>query len=620
MLKNKNLSVNPNLLGKSQYILPTAPNARWRLDIGENLFPHHPALLEQKVIDPHLYPVSHDILKKQISEYAGVREEEIVLTAGSDSGLEIIMRAIACKKITVPVPTFPQVFLFLELLGCKIEEIPVTNPDDLLSLDLSDTDACYIVTPNLPLGYVVDPKIIETLILRYPSVWFIVDEAYVEFGGGPLAQNSNVMRRSIDKQKDGSFCLSENLIITRTFSKAFGLAGLRIGYFMACANVCDLISPLVNNKSITKTAAHMASLALTHADFYLNIAKEVGVIRDTLSIELEKITGEGLPIYDFLVQKGLFFLLFSKTPQKVCDIFAANGIMVRNKHDDYTDSIRISIGPTHIMKDVLSVCEFINIKKLLIGDLNPRIAFDATIPRIAFDLDLTLRDGSTPSALLYPGASVISLVNSVIVTNNNCLVSDVVDYFGTYGIYMAPENVVTSISAAKKYINTHGLKPYTLGPPNILGIFGGNTYSLDECTCVFLSWINITHRDIVDICHALSQGKPLLYTDMSETCHTSCSSEFGEIAGVPSTIFPDMGLIVQMIEKVNPSFAPLIKCIGKPNMDIACSVLVGDSTSDYSQAIRCGAKFIWVGNENRYNFDKKCFEVENVKYLYDALL
>ena len=626
MLKNSKLSVNPNLLGKSQYVLPAAPGARWRLDIGENLFPHHPALLEQKVIEPHLYPGTHKLLKKQISEYAGVSEEEIVLTAGSDSGLEIILRAIACKKITIPVPTFPQVFLFLELLGCEIDEKPITNPDDLLSLDLSNTDACYIVTPNLPLGYVVDPAIIETLLLKYPSVWFIIDEAYFEYDG---LTSSHLLTKQKDLSfclKDESFCLKdesliENLIITRTFSKAFGLAGLRIGYFMAAKNVCELISPLVNNKSITKTAAHMASLALTHADFYLNNAKEVGFIRDRMSIELSKITGEGLPIYGFLIQKGLFLLLLSKTPQKVCDIFAAHGIMVRNKHDDYADSIRISIGPQHIMDDVLAVCEFINIKKLLLDG------------RIAFDLDLTLRDGSTPSALLYQGASIIAHVDSLIVTNNNCLVSDVVDYFGTYGIEVSPDNVVTSISSAQKYIETVGLKPYILGSPELFELFEKKLaktfekkdfkplvkYSLEECTCVFLAWINITHRDIVDICHALSQGKPLLYTDMSEKCHTSCSSEFGEIEGIPSTMLPDMGLIIQMIGNVDPSFASRIKCIGKPNMDISCSVLVGDSISDYLQAARCDAKFIWIGEENRYNFDKKCFEVENINYLYQIM-
>jgi len=605
MLKNKNLSINPYLTGKSQYVLPFQRFGKplLKLDVIQNYFPPHPSVQEEirKYNAPHEYSYPDDDyieLLDKISVYCGVKPENIVLTAGSDSGLEILMRALCHgKKVVVPVPTFPQIFLFLELLTSDVERPFVENEHDLELLDLSDAGVCYIVTPNLPLGYAVSPSTVERLALKYPDTWFIVDEAYIEYGGG-----------------DSSACLSlENVINTRTFSKAFGLAGMRIGYFIAANNVCELINPLVNNKSVSTLAIKTALAALTHADHYLKIALEVEGIKKNLTGRLHAITGSSLPIYGFLVQEGLFFLLFSKSPQKICDIFADHGIMVRNKQDDYPDSIRICIGPQKMMDDVLSVCEFINVKKLLCGSGDLK-------PRIAFDLDLTLRDGSTPSAQLYPGASIVSQVDSLIVTNNNSLVSGIVDYFGTYGVEIDANNVVTSISAARKYIMKEGLKPYTLGPLDILGFLSENPYSLDECTCVFLAWINITHRDIVDICHALSQGKPLLYTDMSETCHTSCSSEFGEVAGVPSTIFPDMGLIIQMIKKVDPSFEPLIKCVGKPNMDISCSVLVGDSTSDYQQAVHCGAKFIWIGNENRYNFERRCIEVKNVKYLYDALL
>lgn len=82
----------------------------------------------------------------------------------------------------------------------------------------------------------------------------------------------------------------------------------------------------------------------------------------------------------------------------------------------------------------------------------------------------------------------------------------------------------------------------------------------------------------------------------------ACSTEFG--AGPVDTPLPDMGLIVEMILRVDLAFAPLMACVGKPAMDVACDVLVGDSAADEQQAAKSNARFVWVGHENRYNFEK----------------
>jgi len=656
------LSVNNKLIGKHKYTLPFVDKSkiRWKLDVNENFYPPHPSVIEavsqcaERSLYEYPYPdEKYKSLLRRICDYCNktragddllLQPNNITLTNGSDTAIEIIFRALIPPgaKVILPIPTFPQVELFLDLLDCKISRVTAESAEDFVTMSIEKHNVIYITTPNLPLGYQLSRVQIEDLAKKNPHVWFVVDEAYYEFGN---FESSATLVTNL-----------KNVIVLRTFSKAFALASMRIGYFLAHSETAALIAPLVNDKSVNVPAIWAADAALKNHEYYLEIMRDVEAQKKYVGEELEKIgvsrhgsakayydsrgaENDELPIFAYRMDGGAFFLLFCQNPQRVCKIFAEHGIMVRNKDGDWCKSVRISLAPKHMMDDVLRVCKFINVKHFFKGVYQ---GASVVKPIVSFDLDLTLRDGSTLLAPLYPGAAeIISLdnIDAHIITNNNCRPSTVKEYFEVRGINLLEEKITTSLSSAREYLLKGDHCACILGDKNILTYFiddDGVLLYTDEiyrADCMFLAWINISFKDIMDICSALAEGKTLIYTDKSETCAVKSSSEFGHYAesGLvdADTCIPDMQSIIDIIVSANPQYAKQIICVGKPNivsMHSGCDILIGDTMTDQEQAKEFGAMFILVNDSSpgaarrsRYNFERNCIEFANITELYQAI-
>lgn len=579
--------VNKNIVGKHQYVLPYVNDYRHKLDVIQNYYPHHKEVIDAINVPLHEYSYHdqhYNRLIELISRYIGSKPENIILTNGSDNALKALIEAFVTPeaKVAVPVPTYPHFISFLDTVYNTGVIYPrVCEPEDLAGIDFNGVNVCYLTTPNLPIGYTLDITLVETLAHKYPKTLFIVDEAYHEYGGGA--------------SKVGLAITLDNVIVTRTFSKAFGLAGLRIGYIVAKATNVNLIRPLINEKNVTSAAIRAAKAVLENLPYYQNQIEDIEDLKLSMSWTLDAIVGDDLPIYGYSIRAGNFFLLFSGEPQKVCDIFAEHGIMVRNKHSDVPNAIRVCMGPRHIMDDVISVCIFINMRRLLQGG------------KVIFDLDMTLRNGAKTNSPLLPGAEIVNKVDSIIVTNNNQTPERISEYFARNGLHVGPERIVTSLSAARGYITRNGLKVYVYGNKEY---FADVSATLDQCSCILLASIDISMRDIVDICRELSRGKILLYTDPSESCSVNNSSEFDDMGYFE---IPDMQSIIKMIRGAGYHN---VRLIGKPNMELEADVVVGDSATDNLLAKNIGATFILVGAlKNRFNFDRKHFRTTGVGYL-----
>jgi histidinol-phosphate aminotransferase len=172
------------------------------------------------------YPAAYaPELTRAIAAYAGVTTDMVVTGCGSDQVLDCAFRAVAEPGDIVahPDPTFVIVPSFARANSLRPVGVPwrIAGTADDPELEL-DTDALlasrpriiYLCSPNNPTGTVIAPATIERIVRQAPGI-VIVDEAYVEFSGWTAAS---------------LLATAPHLLVTRTFSKAFGLAGLRIGY------------------------------------------------------------------------------------------------------------------------------------------------------------------------------------------------------------------------------------------------------------------------------------------------------------------------------------------------------------------------------------------------------
>ncbi|RYZ39831.1 MAG: histidinol-phosphate aminotransferase family protein [Myxococcaceae bacterium] len=199
---------------------------RCRVDLSDNtnLFGAPPSaervLREEGLQHLSRYPVGYaPDLKRAVAAYADVAVENVTTGCGSDDVIDCALRAFLepGDAVAFPDPTFVMVPLFARLSALR--PVPVPLREDL-SLDVDGLVATgakliYVCTPNNPTGTVASRAALERLVDRAPGV-VLIDQAYVEFSRGGDFMD---LARS-----------RPNVLVTRTMSKAFGLAGLRVGW------------------------------------------------------------------------------------------------------------------------------------------------------------------------------------------------------------------------------------------------------------------------------------------------------------------------------------------------------------------------------------------------------
>jgi len=157
-------------------------------------------------------------LREALADYAGVRSDELVTGCGSDDVIDSAIRAFAepGESLAYSDPTFSMIPVFAKVNGVVPVPVPFTasldiDPDALLA---TNARVIYVCSPNNPTGVAPSRGAIDRVIERAPGI-VILDEAYAEFSGE-------------GRVSDGP--KHDRLIVTRTLSKAFGMAGFRIGY------------------------------------------------------------------------------------------------------------------------------------------------------------------------------------------------------------------------------------------------------------------------------------------------------------------------------------------------------------------------------------------------------
>lgn len=218
-------------------------------------------------------------LKERISEYTNVSEENIHINAGS----ELILRQLFSlygQKVHLISPTY---YLFEEIAEKKTRTLLDEREDflfDMNNLELpKDTTLAVIVNPNNPNGAVFNITENISLIERHPQTIFIIDEAFIEFGGAAATD-------LISEYK--------SVVITRTFSKSFSLAGFRIGYALAQKELIDYLNSHNDAYPLARTGEAAAIASLDHlGKIEERVARLKGMTRDFA----ESLQGLGIRAY-----------------------------------------------------------------------------------------------------------------------------------------------------------------------------------------------------------------------------------------------------------------------------------------------------------------------------------
>lgn len=285
-------------------------------------------------IDAREYPLGgYERLVKALSDYIKMPEAMIGVGNGSDQIIDLILSNFRSKKTKILTST-PSFGFFEE--RCKLYSIPtITIPfDKNMTLDLEkfliksdQADILYLDSPNNPTGFQFERKQLEKLIKSFNGL-VIIDEAYVEFS---------------DYSIIGDVKKFNNLIVLRTLSKSFGLAGLRIGYFVGSKKFADTFTRVIQYPYPLNTVAiETGIVALEQSKYYGDITELVKKERSRI---IEKLRDIGaFHVFDSKAN----FVLFDAggASKRIHRALIEQGIVIKNigKVGKYEGCLRVTVG------------------------------------------------------------------------------------------------------------------------------------------------------------------------------------------------------------------------------------------------------------------------------------
>ena len=289
------------------------------------------------------YPSPYALgLKDAMASYAGVDVSRIVTGCGSDDVLDSAIRALAepGERLAFCAPTFAMVPLFARLNGVEPVAVPTAISWDLDPDALVATGArvIYVCSPNNPTGTTASRAALTRLLERAPGV-VIFDAAYAEFADDDLLDLA---------------ASSERVVIVRTMSKAFGLAGLRVGYAIAAPSIAIEVEKSRGPYKVSAAAERAAVAAFGQARGWVaGRVTEARASRVWLTVALGTLGLTPLP------SQANFVLVPVTGASAVASRMRERGVAVRafEALPDVGDALRITAGPAPVMERALAALE-----------------------------------------------------------------------------------------------------------------------------------------------------------------------------------------------------------------------------------------------------------------------
>lgn len=271
-------------------------------------------------------------LREKLAEYTDLPVEYISCFGGSDMALEYIARTYLEPNTAVllSAPTYDNFRVYAQSSGATIVKATYSNPfhpnvKKLLESISSRTRLVYICNPNNPTGAMFSEKEIVRLLERAPQQMFVIDEAYYEFCGMTVAH----------LVKNYS-----NIMVIRSFSKAFGLAAMRIGYLISDPDNLEYIHRIKVGKNVNAIAQIAAISALDNLSYTENYINQIGQSKQVLSVQLRELG------FEFHITPANFFLVRMNNPAEAIKFLERHFIFVRDRSTvpQLEGLVRITIG------------------------------------------------------------------------------------------------------------------------------------------------------------------------------------------------------------------------------------------------------------------------------------
>lgn len=276
------------------------------------------------------YPSSNQLeLRNAMAQKLNVLAPQIMFGNGSDEVIDLIIRLFAAPfqdSMIVCEPTYGMYRVTAKLNGVKVLDIPLNDSfePDLTAIKSSSAKLLWICNPNNPTGNVLKPSQIADIVESFKGI-VVVDEAYIDF----CKENSVVSL--IEKYP--------SLIVIQTFSKAKGLAGLRLGYAIANSATIAWLLAIKPPYSINSYTYTTALRQLQDNNWKQWITK--------INLEKERVVKalEGMPIVNKVFPSAANFILFEvENANELYQYLIEQGVVIRSRNKQIKSTLRVTVG------------------------------------------------------------------------------------------------------------------------------------------------------------------------------------------------------------------------------------------------------------------------------------
>ena len=331
--------INPYLLGDSPEEIKQKFNLEIIRKLSDNENVYGCSNEVQKEISNNLarlfrYPDGKtEQLTRKLAEFYKIQESQLFIGNGSEEIIRLLTRAYIDygDEAIIADPTFPRYETNVVIEGGKVIKVPLANGvhqlEQMLRSITLKTKMIFICNPNNPTGTIVGKDALLDFIEKVRSnVLIVLDEAYYEYvTSDDYLQSVTLLKRH------------PNVIILRTFSKIYGLAGMRVGYAMMAASIVNELQKVKEVFNVNTLAQAASLAALTDQDFVAECARKNKAEKEFLYQSLQQL---GISFYP---SETNFIYVFSHYP--IFERLNEEGILVRQMQlAGYADAFRMTIG------------------------------------------------------------------------------------------------------------------------------------------------------------------------------------------------------------------------------------------------------------------------------------
>jgi histidinol-phosphate aminotransferase len=324
--------VKKSIRGMTAY--RAAEPSGFRMDTNANLIGANPVVTRfLGLFDPldlNDYPTPHsDLLRRRLAQFFGLSPDQFIVGNGADELLDLVVKCFIdpSDRLVMPDPTFGMYEVFGRVNCAEIVKVPLKEDWqlDVEGILASKATLAMLASPNNPTGNSFRDDDLARIVREFKGI-VVLDEAYAEYAG----QNHLPL-----------LSRHPNLIILKTFSKAYGLAGLRVGYSVSGRKLAAQMYKAKAPYNVNTIGEGIAAMALSERKFLASVVRRIAHERQKMTRKLEA--------FGFKVYPSEANFLLARAPMRsrtLCKRLLKRGIVIKDlgSHPRLRDHVRITLG------------------------------------------------------------------------------------------------------------------------------------------------------------------------------------------------------------------------------------------------------------------------------------